>query len=79
MPGLQMTEENKRTELSALIAEMKGYEHRASVATDDDDREKWQRRVGEVREQLRLRGHEGSPPQARAAKRTRPSEGIETR
>jgi hypothetical protein len=79
MPGLHMTDEERRAQITALIDEMGQYERRAKGASDDDDRAKWEDRVEQVREQLRLRGHDGAAPHQRASKRTRSTEGVETR
>jgi hypothetical protein len=79
MPGLQITDEERRAQIAALIDEMGQYERRAKGASDDDDRAKWEDRVEQVREQLRLRGHDGAAPHQRASKRARSSEGVETR
>jgi hypothetical protein len=80
MAGLTMTAEERAAQIRALIDERSQYERRALGATSDEDRERWQDRVEQVREQLRARGAEGEPPRERAAKRTRvPAEGVEVR
>lgn len=78
MPGLHMTDEERRAQIGALIDELGQYERRAAGSLEDD-RRVWEDRAEQVREQLRLRGHEGVAPRQRAAKRMRPAEGVEAR
>lgn len=69
MAGLSMSVENKAAEVAALTRELAGYEHRASTATEDEVRLKWEERASQVREQLAARGSDARPPRERATKR----------
>lgn len=69
MSGLTMPEESLHAQVAALIQEQRGYEARAQAASSDEDREKWEARVEQVREQLRARGAEATTPHRRASKR----------
>jgi hypothetical protein len=75
MAGLTMTEESLKAQVAALLQEQSGYQARADHAASDEDRERWEARVEQVREQLRARGAEAQAPHRRAAKRA----GQETR
>jgi hypothetical protein len=75
MPGLNLSVENMAADVAALVRELKHLETRAGAASSDDEKARLEDRVGQVREQLRLRGAQGEAPQRRAAKRDdRPQE-----
>jgi hypothetical protein len=69
MPGLTMTEESLKAQVESLLQEQRGYQSRADAAASDADRERWEARVEQVREQLRARGAEAASPHRRSAKR----------
>jgi hypothetical protein len=79
MAGLHMSDVERAAQIRALLDELGQYERRAAGEANEETKASWTARADEVREQLRLRGHEGSPPRQRAAKRLRPTQGIEAR
>lgn len=78
MPGLAMTDEDRQREVAAYVRELQQNESRLAGMPDDDKaRADVEQTIAMVREQLRLRGHEGSAPHQRAA--TRVKRGEESR
>ena len=68
MAGLDLTDEQRKAEIVALVRELNGYE--ARVAAGD---ESFAERVELVRDQLAQRGYAAAAPQQRAQTRERKS------
>ena len=68
MAGLDLTDEQRKAEVLALVRELRAYEARAA-STEGDEAERWKAKVAAVREQLDARGAGAKKPQERATKR----------
>lgn len=77
MAGLPLTDEDRVREIAAYVRELEQNEARlAGMADDHRDRGTVEQTIADVREQLRVRGHQGSAPRDRAAKRVRQPEEV---
>lgn len=75
MPGLVMSDEDRQREILAYVRELQQTETRlAGMREDDKDRPGVEETIGMIREQLRVRGHDGAAPHQRAAKRVQRAE-----
>jgi hypothetical protein len=75
MSGLAMTDEDRQREIAAYVRELAQTEARlAGMPEGADGRGDVEQTLADIREQLRIRGHEGTAPHQRAAKRVQRAE-----
>lgn len=82
-----MTDEDRAREIAAYVRELDQNTKRlAGMPADDRGRGEVEQTIADIREQLRLRGHDGAAPHQRAARRgpgrppkTPPADEAETR
>lgn len=75
MSGLTMTDEDRAREVEAYVRELNQTEARlAGMEEGSKQHAEVAQTVDDIREQLRLRGHQAKAPHERAAKRMRTPE-----
>lgn len=75
MSGLPATDEDRAREVAAYVRELAQNEARlAGLAEDHRQRPVVEETIADIRAQLQLRGHQGTAPHQRAAKRVRQPE-----
>ena len=80
MAGLAISDSERKARMVALMREREQYDMRANNDPNEKVREKYRIRSEEVAEQLRVLGGQGGAPHERATRRrTKDSDGVESR